>query len=219
MEIDDIVALAERVHDSEGIWLGASSTREYRNAFWARVIGIVHHGHPSYNAHPDPRWHIKSAGGGRPQSDDVVVLMPSREYWDCIPSAGADNYEFRATYHGVLDAGQDVYAPGVPSGGGPTPAPPPPTPTPPPPAPVPPPVDTELHNRIAMIQTAMSFLINQIAAQRNDIETLHRQLANTYDQIANARLEIKEARAAMDRPLTVEIPHRLLGTLRGTVKP
>jgi hypothetical protein len=222
MEIDDIVALAERVHDSEGIWLGASSTREYRNAFWARVIGIVHHGHPSYNAHPDPRWHIKSAGGGRPQSDDVVVLMPSREYWDCIPSAGADNYEFRATYHGVLDAGQDVYAPGVPSGGGPTPAPPPPTPTPPPPAPVPPPVDTELHNRIAMIQTAMSFLINQIAAQRNDIEVLHRQLANTYDQLANARLEVQDVRKALERPLTLEAGGRAFGVpvnIKGTVKP
>jgi hypothetical protein len=98
--------------------------------------------------------------------------------------------------------------------------PPPPVEPPAPPVPpVPPPVDTELHNRIALVQTGMSFLINQIAAQRNDIETLHRQLANTYDQIANARLEIKEARAAMDRPLTVEIPHRLLGTLRGTVKP
>jgi hypothetical protein len=95
----------------------------------------------------------------------------------------------------------------------------PPVEPPAPPVPVPPPVDTELHNRIAMIQTAMSFLINQIAAQRNDIEVLHRQLANNFNEVAHVRLEIKEARAAMDRPLTVEIPHRLLGTLRGTVKP
>jgi hypothetical protein len=223
MEIDDIVALAERVHDAEGINLGASSTREYRNAFWARVIGIVHHGHREYNRAPDPRWHIKSAGGGRPQSDDVVVLMPSREYWDCIPSAGADGYSFRATYHGALEAGQDVYAPPVPSGPAPVPVPPSPPVEPPappaPPAPVPPPVDTELHNRIALVQTGLSFLINQIAAQRNDIEVLHRQQANLYDLVSHVRLEMKEARAAMDRPLTVEIPHRLLGTLRGTIKP
>jgi hypothetical protein len=91
-----------------------------------------------------------------------------------------------------------------------------PTPTP---APVPPPIDTELHNRIALVQTGISFLINQYAAQRADIETLHRQLANTYDQLAHARLELQEARAAMDRPLKVELNHRILGTLRGTITP
>jgi hypothetical protein len=48
---------------------------------------------------------------------------------------------------------------------------------------------------------------------------LHRQQANLYDLVSHVRLEMKEARAAMDRPLTVEIPHRLLGTLRGTIKP
>jgi hypothetical protein len=90
-----------------------------------------------------------------------------------------------------------------------------------PPAPVPP-VDTELHNRIAMIQTAMSFLINQIAAQRNDIEVLHRQLANTYDQLANARLEVQDVRKALERPLTLEAGGRAFGVpvnIKGTVKP
>jgi hypothetical protein len=96
---------------------------------------------------------------------------------------------------------------------------PPKPPVEPPAPPVPPPVDTELHNRIALVQTGISFLINQFAAQRADIETLHRQQANLYDQIAHARLEVQEARAAMDRPLNVELNHRILGTLRGTVKP
>lgn len=89
----------------------------------------------------------------------------------------------------------------------------------PPVPPVPPSRDEELHNRIALVQTGISFLINQYAAQRADIDTLHRQLANTYDQVAHLRLEVQEARAAMNRPLNVELHHRLLGTIKGTVTP
>ena len=114
--IDDIIALAERVHDAEGMNFGASSTRAQRNEQWARIIGIVHHGHPGYNPAPDRRWHIKSAGPGRPQSDDVVVLMPSREYWDCIPGSGTNGYRFHATHDGVLGAEQYVFPPPVPDG-------------------------------------------------------------------------------------------------------
>lgn len=32
MTIDQVVAIAKRIHDAEGYNLGASSTREYRNA-------------------------------------------------------------------------------------------------------------------------------------------------------------------------------------------
>ena len=117
MTIDSLVAMAERIHDAERWQLGRSSTRETRNAFWARVVGCAYHGHPTYNPHPDPQWHVKNGGGGRPQSDDVAVSMPSRAYWDCIGGAGADGYTFRPGANAEpLPAEQDVYPPPVPEG-------------------------------------------------------------------------------------------------------
>ncbi|MFN0314775.1 MAG: hypothetical protein ACKVQA_07045 [Burkholderiales bacterium] len=118
MTITELVAMAERIHDAEGVNLGASSSREQRNAFWARAVGCAHHGHPVYNLKADPRWHIKDAGGGRPQSDDVAVSMPSREAWDCIPGAGSDGYRFEADAIGILPMGQNVYPPAKPAGSG-----------------------------------------------------------------------------------------------------
>lgn len=120
MTPEQIATLAKRVHDVEGWNLGARSSRETRNTFWERVVGIVHWGHPVYNTTPDPRWHCKDPDGpgGRPQSDDVVVLMPSRQYWDCIPGAGADGYSFRATFDGLLPADQFVFVPSKPDGAG-----------------------------------------------------------------------------------------------------
>lgn len=119
----DIVALAQRVHDAERMNFGASSSRDQRNEQWERIIGIVAHGHPVYNPTPDPRWHIKRASASRPPSDDVAVLMPSREFWDFIPGAGADGYSFRATYDGVLPSDQIVYAPKRPADAGAVPPP------------------------------------------------------------------------------------------------
>lgn len=119
MTIDELVSMARRVHDAERYDLGAASTREYRNAYWARVVGIAHHGHPSYNLTPDPQWHLKDGGGGRPQSDDVAVSMPSRAFWDCIGGVGANSYTFHASGHAEpLPAEQNVYPPPVPSGTG-----------------------------------------------------------------------------------------------------
>lgn len=120
MDINQFVELAERVHNAERMNFGSSSTREERNRQWARIVGIAHHGHKSYNPTPDPQWHLKNGGGGRPQSDDVVVSLPSRKFWDCIPSAGADGYRFQASGHGdeALPAVQEVYPPPVPDGGG-----------------------------------------------------------------------------------------------------
>lgn len=120
MDINGVISIAQRIHDAEGVDLGRSSTREQRNEFWARVIGCVYHGHPVYNPNPDKQWHLKNGGGGRPQSDDVTVSMPSRAYWDCIPNAGANGYYFEAGSGGTLPANQEVYAPPVPSGGGST---------------------------------------------------------------------------------------------------
>ena len=138
MTPNQITALAQRVHDAEGWSLGASSTREYRNEFWARVVGIVHHGHAGYGVAPDPQWHLKDGGGGRPQTDDVAVRMPDRHFWDFIGGVGADGYTFGASAdHGPLPSDQNVYPPPVPApvggsgsggDGNPLPMPPPPPP-------------------------------------------------------------------------------------------
>lgn len=129
MTITQLVEMAERIHDTEGHNLGSHSTRDTRNAFWMRVIGCAHFGHPFYNPAPDASWHVKDAGGGRPMSDDTAVHLPSREAWDCIPGAGADGYRFEADAIGVLPAVQHVYAPTRPSGSGPAPKPEPPKPS------------------------------------------------------------------------------------------
>lgn len=137
---DRVAQIAKTVHDAEGWNLGASSTRETRNEFWARVMGIVHWGHPVYNTTPDPSWCLKDGGGGRPQTDDVATQCVSRLYWDCIGGVGSNGYEnnFRCAGHGSerLPAVQNVYPPpkpaggGVSSGGGGTPLPAPPVPAP-----------------------------------------------------------------------------------------
>lgn len=128
---DRVAAIAQAIHDAERWNLGASSTRECgtaadgsaprncRNAFWARVVGVVVFGLAPYNATPDPGWCLKNGGNGRPQSDDVIVRCQSREFWDCIPNAGADGYRFECRKdHGPLPADQEVYAPPRPSGSG-----------------------------------------------------------------------------------------------------
>lgn len=95
--------------------LGSASTREWRNEFWARAEGVVHHGHPTLNpAGGDPDWCVKDAGGGRPLSDDVLVSCSTRDAWDLIRSAGANGYSFHQDYLGRLDGAQNVYPPPVP---------------------------------------------------------------------------------------------------------
>lgn len=130
MTINQLVAMAERIHDAEGWNLGASSTRDTRNAFWMRVIGCAYWGHKDFNLHPDRQWHMKDPDGegGRPHSDDVAVSMPARNFWDCIPGAGADGYRFEASFEGVLPLDQTVFIPMVPKGGGGEPAQPIPVP-------------------------------------------------------------------------------------------
>ncbi len=124
MRIDQLVEMAERMHDDEGWDLGSASTRETRNQFWARVIGCAHHGHPRYNPNPDKQWHLKKADASRPQTDDVATSMPSRSYWDCINGVGQDGYEFAVNAHSEpLSPSQIVYAPPVPAGSAPGPQP------------------------------------------------------------------------------------------------
>ena len=124
MTIDQLVDMAERIHDAEGYKLGYASTRDYRNAYWARVIGCAYHGHPKYNPTPDRQWHLKKADASRPQTDDVATSMPSRNYWDCINGVGQDGYSFGVSGHSEpLGLEQIVYAPPVPAGSAPGPQP------------------------------------------------------------------------------------------------
>lgn len=114
MDIRSVVGIMKRVHNDEGWNLGTASTREQRNYFLERVCGIVHWGHPKYNLTPDPQWHCKDADGptgGRPPSDDVVVSMPSRTMYDCIPGCGADGYRFDPSHGEFLDTSQFVFVP------------------------------------------------------------------------------------------------------------
>lgn len=118
MNINDIVRIAKTVHDAEGWNLGTSSSRDQRNNFLERVCGIVHWGHPKYNLTPDNSWHCKDPDGpgGRPASDDVVVHMPDRTFYDIIPGAGADGYSFSASHGEYLPPPQVVFAPRKPEG-------------------------------------------------------------------------------------------------------
>lgn len=118
MDASGVLDILIKVHNAEGVNLGAASTRESRNAFFARVIGVVYHGHPVYNATPDRRWHLKNGGPGRPQSDDVAVIMPERVGMDFITSAGADGYRLQVGEAFAIPPEQEVWAPPVPSGGG-----------------------------------------------------------------------------------------------------
>jgi hypothetical protein len=113
MTINEFVQMQKRIHDEEGWNLGTNSSRDTRNKFMEFCVGCAHWGHPKYNLSPDPQWHCKDpdGDGGRPMSDDVIVSMPSRNFWDTIPNAGADGYSFKATFDGVLDPAQVVFVP------------------------------------------------------------------------------------------------------------
>lgn len=131
---EQIADIAARVISEERMNFGKSSDsdggRAQRNRDWARIAGIVHHGHPKYNPTPDPRWHIKDAGGGRPQSDDVLAFKDTRMIIDFIGGAGADGFTVRAGHwEGPIGPEQNIYAPPVPDGGGgvSVPVPPPPS--------------------------------------------------------------------------------------------
>jgi hypothetical protein len=173
--INDFIVLAKRIHDAEGMDFGSRSTRDSRNRQWARIVGIAHHGHPVYNPTPDPRWHLKNGGGGRPQSDDVVVLLPSRAFWDCIGNAGLDIYEFKAGGHpGPLPPEQEVYPPPVPDGSAPTPQ---PQPGPgPQPAPAPAPVACNCKADLERVTSALVALTNTVASQASVIAGLNERL-------------------------------------------
>lgn len=102
------------IHNTLRIDLGSRSTREFRVDFLNAAVAAIHYGHPRFNAAgPDPSWCVKDAGGGRPQSDDVLVLCQSRDAWDLIGGAGGNGYFFHNDYLGKLPGIQNIYPPPV----------------------------------------------------------------------------------------------------------
>jgi hypothetical protein len=121
MTPEQVSTMMKQIHDAEDWDLGADSSRETRNSFCERVIGCAYWGHPVYNLTPDTRWHCKDPdgpSGGRPASDDVGVIMPSRKAYDFILGAGGSNYSFHVDEIGVLDPAQYVFVPAKPAGNG-----------------------------------------------------------------------------------------------------
>jgi len=101
------------IHNTLRVNLGSGSSRDYRIAFINGAVAALHYGHARFNSQgPDSNWCVKDAGGGRPQSDDVLVTCRGREAWDLISGAGANGYSFHRDYLGVLPSIQNVYPPG-----------------------------------------------------------------------------------------------------------
>lgn len=193
--------------------------------------------HANHNTHPerldyiilaaqslkriDPKWGMNGKrGNASDPSADAIAYGVGRDVriFDIITAAGEHGTNLDALgFNDVTAFGPGIYV--DPDAWSPQAACSGDVPVPPPvPVPVPPP-DAELHARIALMQTSLSFLINEVAAQRKDLVVAHHQLANIHDQLAHARLEIQDARKALDRPLNVELSHRYLGTMKGTIQP
>ena len=85
------------------------------SSFLFAAVAAIHYGHPRFNAAgPDPSWCVKDAGGGRPPSDDVLVLCRSRDAWDLIGGAGGNGYFWSTTTTwACCPAIQNVYPPPV----------------------------------------------------------------------------------------------------------
>lgn len=100
------------IHNVLGVDLGSRSTRDGRIAFINAAVAALHYGHGRFNpAGPDTNWCVKDAGGGRPQSDDVIVRCNTRDAWDLVSGAGANGYAFHRDYLGILPREQNVYPP------------------------------------------------------------------------------------------------------------
>lgn len=114
IQFAEAVSIIINIHNTLRVDLGSNSSRDGRIAFLNAAVAAIHYGHVRFNAAgPDPSWCVKDAGGGRPQSDDVLVLCQSRDAWDLIGGAGANGYQFHQDYLGKLPGVQNVYPPPV----------------------------------------------------------------------------------------------------------
>jgi hypothetical protein len=207
----DYIVLATKALQAANVRAGGSP--EAIGGNWRRaVVGDKSMDGVSVLRDTDGRYYfedvIAGAGGPNPSikyrhpfNDGAMLRDAAGNY---APHGYADPREWKTAH--------DYESPGLPE-------PPKPEPPPPPPPVIVPGPDPAVLESLRLLNTGNSFIINQLAAHRKDTEALHQQLANCYDLIAHARLEIAEARAAQDRSLKVELSHRYLGSINGTVKP
>lgn len=112
ISINEALSIIVSIHDSLRVDLGTRSTYDTRIAFWNAAVAALHYGHSKYNpGGPDANWCVKDAGGGRPESADVVARCNTREAWDLMGGAGADGYTWHIDPLGVLPSVQNVYPP------------------------------------------------------------------------------------------------------------
>lgn len=207
MTPQELVVLAKRIHDQEGYNLGAGSSREFRNEFWERVIGCAHHGHPTYNPTPDPRWHLKNGGPGRPQSDDVATILPSRTAWDFIGGVGANGYSFRVGEEFTLPPEQEVWKPKVPTGGGSTK-----------PIDPPPPSQTECKFQPCSVPACdhrdvlehISALASALTMANNTLDRVEARLGELEQRVTNA---------VKSQSYDISASSRFFGKFTGTITP
>jgi hypothetical protein len=195
--IDEAFAIVQRVYGAFGWKPDHTTTRDERNVMLESSVACVHYGHATFNPNGgDPRWCIKSAGGGRPQSDDIIVLSPTREYWDLIPNAGAANWYFNLGAHSEpLPGEQQVYPPSqaslpggvVDPGPGPDPG-PDPGPTPPP--------ESETERLILIALGNLHGKVDQVLVNQQRIysklEEMESQQAKDTGQVGNWMVEQAE---------------------------
>jgi hypothetical protein len=114
IDFNEAWTIITTIHNVLGVDLGSRSTRDGRIAFLNAAVAALHYGHGRFNpAGPDSNWCVKDAGGGRPQSDDVLARCNTREAWDLVSGAGANGYAFHRDYLGILPREQNVYPPPV----------------------------------------------------------------------------------------------------------
>jgi hypothetical protein len=87
------------------------------------------------------------------------------------------------------------------------------------PAPVPQPVPIDYSAQLSDIRASLGFLINQMAAWRNDTLIHQSQLSELHRKVDEHTLKLVDIRDAQDRPLKLQFGHRWLGEVNGTVKP
>lgn len=113
IQVGEAIDIIINIHNVLRVDLGTGdSGHRYRQEFFGAAVAAIHYGHPRFNPRgPDPSWCIKDAGGGRPVSDETLVLCRSREAWDVIGGNGGRGYFFKQDYLGVLPPIQNVYPP------------------------------------------------------------------------------------------------------------
>lgn len=175
--IEEAFSIIKSVYAAFGWNPNSRSSREQRNAWFASAVACVHYGHPQFNpAGGDSRWCVKDAGGGRPQSDDVIADRHTREYFDLMPQAGADNWSWNIGRHSDrLGPEQNIYPPSSASLPGGV--------TTPPTDPVVPPIVTPPQTGM---DPALAAALGGIHARLDQVVNVQRELVRVFQELQGA---------------------------------